>query len=176
MIQETEASVILTLAVSRRIQWEEIIKLGFCVILIIGVIAIRILPLPDLLKMLLGIVMSIWFIYNLLYQFMGREMIEIDQECIKVQYGVWVLKRSRKYMANRIKKLRCTETTYLKRTEPFRYTNQIHNYVWETIVDTRTSMIVCDYDGQTMSLLGWIEKPLAKNFVSLAKRRFSNYR
>jgi hypothetical protein len=177
MIQETETSVILILAARRRIQWGEIIKLGFYVILIIGMISIRILPLPDLLKVLIGIIMSIWFIYNLLYQFIGRDVMEIDQEYIKVQYGVWILKRSHRYMASKIKELRCTETTYFKRKEPFGHIkNQIPIYVWETIVDPQTSTIVCDYDGQMVSLLGWIEKPLAKNFVSLVKRRFSNYR
>jgi hypothetical protein len=175
MIQETETSVILILAASRRIQWKEIGQISFCMVIIWMIIIIA-HSFPALLKVLLGVVMSTWFIYNLLYQFMGRVVMEIDQECIKVQYGVWVLKRSRKYMANRIKELRCTETTYIRCKQPYSHTVQSPNYVWETIVDKRTSMIVCDYDGQTMSLLGWIENTLAKSFVSLVKRRFSNYR
>jgi hypothetical protein len=170
-IHETETSLILTLAVSRRIRWSDTILLNFFLMLVLFKAGTAIIPFWGLLG---GIIVSMVVIYNLVYQLVGREVIEVEQEYVTVRNGIWLWKRSRKYMANRIKGLRCTDTTY------FRHMKQLFGRgappIWEKVLDTRTSAIVCEYDGQTVSLLGWIKKPLAKYFVSLVKRRFSIYR
>jgi hypothetical protein len=170
-ISGAETSLRLTLAVSRKVQWSETIITNLFLMLTLFVARTARIPLWGLLG---GIVVSTVVIYNLLYLLVGREVVEVNQDYITVRHGIWVWKYSRKYMANRITGLRCTGTTYL------RYMKKLFGHgappMWEKVLDARTSAIVCEYDGQTISLIRWIKKPLAKHFVSLVKRRFSNYR
>jgi hypothetical protein len=170
-IQETETSLILTQAVWRRVQWSETIIANFFLVLTLFIARTAQIPFWGLLG---GIIISTVVIYNLLFLLVGRETIEVKREYITVQRGIWVLKRSRKYRANRIKGLRCTETTYLRSMKQM--FGRGAPPMWEKILDMRTNMIVCEYDGQTISFLGWIKKPLARHFVSLVKQRFTNYR
>lgn len=170
-IRETETALILTQAVWGGVRWSDTILVNLFLMLTLFVARTARIPLWGLLG---GIIVTTVVIYNLLYLLVGRNVIEVTQERVIVRYGIWGLTRYRKYPANSIKGLHCTDTTY------FRHMKQLFGRgappMWEKVLDTRTSAIVCEYDGQTISLLGWIKKPLAKHFVSLVKRRFPNYK
>lgn len=176
-IEETEVSLRLTVAVLRKGLWVELIK-NSSYLALMGIIAASLLYNPSTfgLGVAAGILVSFLAIYDLLYLFVGSEVIEVSQDAIIVRYGIGALKRSRQYAANRIKDLRCTDTIYLQRKEPYGKAKTVPGYVWEPVVDTRTNAIVCEYDGQTVSLLKWLEKSLARRFVSLVKQRFPNYK
>lgn len=177
VIRETETSLILSLPNRRKIEWIEVAKGVFSLAAVFGLLIIPFFFTPE--NMVWGILLSLAVLiptlYHWLYLLIGKEELEIDDQCIQARYGIGIWKRQMNYPASSVHALRCTATTFQQRTQPFGPTKPYPSYVWVTKQDTRTSAIAFDDAGQTVSLLGWIEKPLAKHFLAMVKKRFPIY-
>ncbi len=178
-IQDDEISLILSLPVWRKVryQWSQTLVASLWLVASIFLLMRPAQPAETAsCYVLAGVIFSLLAAHRLFVSFVGTETIEINREYIKVSSGIGLVKRSTVYQANNIHDLRCTSTTYLKKPSAASERLPRFSDYWKTVVDPRTSSIACDdQDGETIYLAGWINKSLARHFVSLVKERFPHY-
>ncbi len=177
-IRETETALILTLAAARKIRRSEVLQnvalvtVGFILLMI--VVAQHTLVNQGAVW-LVSLILA-YVLYFQLYYILGQDMIEASQEQLIVRIGIGPFKRRYKYQADRLSNLRCENTIYQRSRSFGGIGGRGSTTVQESVVDTETSMIVCDYDGQEKPLVGSINHALARHFVSQVKQHFPNYR
>jgi hypothetical protein len=177
-IRETETALILTLAAARKIRRSEVLQnvalVSFGFILLMVIVAQKTL-INQVAVWLVSLLLA-YVLYFQLYHLVGQDIIEARQEQLIVRIGIGPFKRRYKYQADRLSNLRCENTIYQRSRNFGGVGGRGSTTVQESVVDTETSMIVCDYDGREKPLVGSINHTLARHFVSQIKQRFPNYR
>lgn len=173
-IEETETSLKLTLSATRKKQGKFFSRENIAVVgLALAGISFSWFKLP-LLWSIPVIVMILLFLVNpILYPLIGTDMIEVHSDLITVQHGIGSFPLRRyKFQADRVTNLYVDNTTYL---EPSNIGPRVPT-IWVKKVDATTSSIFCNYNGEEISLFGWVEESVAQHFVSCVQKRYPNYR
>jgi len=169
---------LLTLAAARKIRrsevWQNITLVTVGFILLMIVVSESIFVKQGAVWMV-GLILA-YVLYFQFYHLLGQDSLEASQAQMIVRVGLGPFNRRFKYQAERLTNLRCENTIYQRSRSFGGLGGRGSTTVWESVVDSETSMIVCDYDGQEKPLIGSINKALAQHFVSKIKQRFPNYR
>jgi len=181
-IHETENALIVRVPVSRRRKTpnnQPLVRLfSFITWLIVPTILIGIGIAGKEIKpawIVLGILAALYilarFLLYELYFVLGKEILEVDIDRILVRYDPWPYQKTLLFETSRIRHICYSETVY---TKFIILPNKGGS--GGILVDPNTYAIICDYDGETISLLGWLDKPLAKEILQRIKIRFPSYR